>query len=1761
MTKLTDISYSQFGTLTEEDWLKISVCEVKIPSPQGEHCKNRSETPYDPQMGVLENGVPCGTCGYSNIVCPGHFGHIVLPVPVYNNLFKDYILKILQSICPFCSRTRIKPEHARMSGMLDLSSRKRLRVFAEKCDKITICPWEDCCDYRDEDSSNKLPLFDFKDEFRIYYTDKKNATSFSAGRAYNIFCRMSNETINTLGFNHQLSWNNTFIDEDNLNNEDKFHVHQFHPKSLIFTVLPVIPPFSRPFVVRDGQKCDDDLTDKYNTILKICKKLNTFEKLSEMERKSKEAELQLHIQTLIYNKDNKSKLSSGGRPHKCLHQRIQGKEGHIQGNIVGKRVDFTARSVIVGGGIDLTMDYLGVPECIAKEETKKEYARNWNIHMLQKLVEEGKVNRVIRDGTTRRINALPDGGVEFILQIGDCVERQLQNDDIVLFNRQPTLRMESMLAFKVKIVKGRAFRLGLCWTSSFNADFDGDEMNLHIPQSIGATVEAGTIMRASANIISGQRNSPVNGIVQDGLVGAFLLTNTWENTKPTFVTKNVFFQVIESAGISDERRISLLERAEIYYPKYVKNGKIQKNKIPGKILASVLFPTDFCYERNTDVNALHPVVKIYQGILLPDSGPLCKKTIGARASSIIHILWKNYCPQSALQFLSDTQQLMDHWLPTHGFSMGISDCMSNSQDEASKMLADMQANVDTLLERCGGVPDDSTEAEINGILNSAMNVGLKLAKTAMIKGERNALNIMRNSGAKGSVVNLVSIAFFVGQQNVSGKRITCNLSSNSRTLPHFKNGDNSAAARGFVTNGYLHGLSPQEVFFHSAGGRQGIIATAIKTARTGYVQKCIGRKVEDLTVRTDGTVRNSNDRIIQFLYGDDGMDPKKLCYAKNIDMPFFVNPHTVATLINCKAKRQGSTSKKRTLLPDERNLLLSFISAGPPQLRTEITEQVTTVIRKEFKDSIKNLKIHEEFIPEFCSQVRKALESSKAQYGDSVGLIAASSIGEPSTQLSVSKDTRVILCMEDETGEANYINGEIGEIVDKLLNDKSVIPNTIELSKNSVVGIPSVPIYVMTVGTENEKTEWKPLSEISRHPTNGDLIKVTTSTGRTITTTLTHSHLSRTEEGRIVPTVAEQLVIGDRIPVLREFPYYSCTDYPDKGFLSGYTLGTFLISKTDNPEYHNIPSYAYFCTDEFISGLLRGVFDEGCYLLKVKSLFRNLLEQISILLSRFGIISEIKEKHCIIPECYAKSFLENIGTSIPLREKMFRRKIQFQTRNTVDIVSNVRDMGNVTRAEIYKKIKRGGLTTIAKNKLIQAAKSGVFWDKIIKIEHIADPKEFVYDFGVEGNHTFLTQSGIFVHNTLNTFHSAGQKGKDVSLGIPRLVELLNATKAEKQKKASCTVYFNDPILEKMKNLTCDANERIKKFDSPQDSKIVKDAKEISLSKITELKSQFQEVKIECLFRNYEMMYIEKDLNPQTDSSPVKLSNYKQYEKEWWVNLYEELNEPPEIKASHWVLVINLDMEELYRKDITVEEVSKIINESSEGKYISIPSPNILSKVEVYCDFAEISDFIKSMDGENEGWITSDNVNFFICRDIALKYIKDLPVSGIKGVGKVFPRETETSEWVLDLNCDKVTSIISVKRFLSILIQKGVDATRTLCDDMHSIYAILGIEATRKFIIEEMTRIISFDGTYINPRHIQLLVEGMTHTGKITSVRRDGISRGVGPNAKIMFEKAVDNAAEAAVFTESDMMNGIMSSVMYGMTAKCGTGRVNAKSIE
>jgi DNA-directed RNA polymerase II subunit RPB1 len=647
------------------------------------------------------------------------------------------------------------------------------------------------------------------------------------------------------------------------------------PEWMIITVLPVPPPPVRPSISMDGtstgMRSEDDLTYKLGDIIRANGNVRRCETDGSPGHVVAEYEglLQFHVATYMDNDiaGQPQALQKSGRPVKSIRARLKGKEGRLRGNLMGKRVDFSARTVITGDP-NLSLDEVGVPRSIARTLTYPETVTPYNVHKLHQLVKNGPnmhpgAKYVIRD-TGERIDLRHHKRAgEISLQYGWKVERHVIDGDFIIFNRQPSLHKESMMGHRVRVMPYSTFRLNLSVTGPYNADFDGDEMNLHIPQSEETRAEVSQLCMVPLNIVSPQRNSPLMGIVQDTLCGIYKMTR-----RDVFLEKeqmmNILLWLAEWDGV-------------LPIPAILKPVP----KWSGKQLASMIMPEGLNIIKLDKPSMFSPLndegLFIFRGELM--FGLLNKKVVGAAGGGIIHIVCNELGHEAAMNFINGAQKLVNYWLLHSGFSIGIGDTIPDAntiagieaainkrKDEVAELT---KAATSNSLECMPGMNIRQTfESKVSAALNTARdNAGTVTEKS--LKDINNAIQMAR-SGSKGSTINISQMTASVGQQSVEGKRIPYGFKY--RALPHFTKDDYSPESRGFVENSYLRGLTPTEFFFHAMAGREGLIDTAVKTAETGYIQRRLVKAMEDVMAKYDGTVRNSLGDIVQFVYGEDGLD-------------------------------------------------------------------------------------------------------------------------------------------------------------------------------------------------------------------------------------------------------------------------------------------------------------------------------------------------------------------------------------------------------------------------------------------------------------------------------------------------------------------------------------------------------------------------------------------------------------------------------------------------------------------------------------------------------------------------------------------------------------------------------------------------------------------------------------------------------------------------------------------------------------------------
>ncbi len=876
----------QFGLFSPEEIKANSV--VKIEHAETYDLATRLPKVgglLDMRLGTNDRNFKCATCAGGMTDCPGHFGHIELARPVFHVGFIAKIKKVLESVCFYCSRIKVNEEVIRYSQPKNLrDSRSRLNHIWSICKGKMLCevgaaiPSEgalvqDGKRKRRPGCGHRQPVIR-KEGMRLVATFKTSASSgegssdpsqaggagdgkvyLSPEKVLSIFKKITDEECVAMGFSVMFA----------------------RPDWMIISVLPVPPPPVRPSIMMDSMsRSEDDLTFKLADIVKASASLKKHEAdgapahiLAEYEQL-----VQFHVATYMDNDlpGMPQALQKSGRPLKSVKARLKGKEGRIRGNLMGKRVDFSARTVITPDP-NLSLDEVGVPRTIAKTLTIPESVTLFNIEKLQRYVTNGPneypgARYVIRDDGQRiDLRFSRKGGNDLFLQPGYVVERHLMDGDLVIFNRQPSLHKMSMMGHRVRVMPWSTFRLNLSVTTPYNADFDGDEMNLHAPQSLESKAEILELCMVPKMIISPQANKPVMGIVQDTLCGI-----------RKFTRRDVFI---------DSSRLMNMLMWVVNWDGHIPVPAILK-PVPrwtGKQLMSLIIPrvnligfhSAHPDNEKGDMSPGDTKVIIEDGILL--GGILCKKTVGNSPGGLIHVIWNEHGPLVTRDFFNNVQTLVNYWLLGNGFSIGIGDTIADKQTmetinntiaaakDAVKGII-LKAQENKLSCNPGMSLRESFESEVNKVLNKARDSSGTSAQRSL--REQNNVKQMVVAGSKGSFINISQMTACVGQQNVEGRRIPFGF--RHRTLPHFLKDDYGPESRGFAENSYLRGLTPQEFFFHAMGGREGLIDTAVKTAETGYIQRRLVKALEDVMVRYDGTVRNAGGEILQFRYGEDGMD-------------------------------------------------------------------------------------------------------------------------------------------------------------------------------------------------------------------------------------------------------------------------------------------------------------------------------------------------------------------------------------------------------------------------------------------------------------------------------------------------------------------------------------------------------------------------------------------------------------------------------------------------------------------------------------------------------------------------------------------------------------------------------------------------------------------------------------------------------------------------------------------------------------------------
>ncbi len=886
-----------FGLMSPEQIREMSVVKIERPDTYDEDGYPIESGLMDSRLGVIDPSLKCRTCGEKGGECQGHFGMIELARPVIHVGFGDDIHKILRSTCSECGRVLLdddeieefteKMEELQEAGESVEDLVKDVYKICKDKKTKEVCPH---CGAEQEDIKIVKPIDIIEvrkqyDENGELMTEEDGTPltedyDLTASEVREKLQRIPDEDAYVLGVNPEVA----------------------RPEWMVLTVLPVPPVTVRPSITLDtGERSEDDLTHKLVDILRINQRLieNMDAGAPQLIVEDLWKLLQYHVTTYFDNEASgvPPARHRSGRPLKTLAQRLKGKEGRFRSNLSGKRVNFSARTVI-SPDPNISINEVGVPEMIAKEVTVPTYVNEWNIEELKEAILNGPnvhpganyVKKTI-NGKEMKVRVLDDNRELVVenLEYGDVVMRHLKDGDIVLFNRQPSLHRMSMMAHEVRVLPYKTFRLNLCVCPPYNADFDGDEMNMHVFQTDESRAEAKSLMRVQEHILSPRFGGPIIGAIHDHISGAYLLTR-------------------DGFTVPEDDAFQMIRKSHLLNNEYVdkKHLKRKNRDWTGKELFSLLLPDDLNMNYKAEIcrkceTCLKEDCQYDAFVVIKDGqlthGAIDEAAYGSFSGKILDTIVKEYGPSRAKEFLDRSTDLAICGIMKTGITTGTNDeeipeeaievidaHLDKAEQEVDKLIATYEEGL--LQPLPGRSAEETLEMRIVQVLGEARDTAGEIAEGYLTMGKQsqddsydyvmaveNHSVVMARTGARASMLNLAQITACVGQQSVRGGRITRGYLA--RPLPHFRKHELGARAKGFVHSSYKEGLDPVEFFFHAMGGREGLVDTAIRTAQSGYMQRRLVNALEDLNVRSDGLVTNNKGQVIQSVFGEEGIDPAK----------------------------------------------------------------------------------------------------------------------------------------------------------------------------------------------------------------------------------------------------------------------------------------------------------------------------------------------------------------------------------------------------------------------------------------------------------------------------------------------------------------------------------------------------------------------------------------------------------------------------------------------------------------------------------------------------------------------------------------------------------------------------------------------------------------------------------------------------------------------------------------------------------------------
>jgi DNA-directed RNA polymerase beta' subunit len=1743
----------QFSIASPEDIVKRSVAEVltnqtfdgQEPVPNGL---------FDPRMGVIENNKRCLTCEQKNTFCPGHFGHIVLAKPVFYHQFWKYVQKVVQCVCFRCSKLLLAPDCPETILAKKLPRAKRLDAISKVC-KRKSCNMEGGCGARKPDKCGKDGFIKMAMEWKAEDGGEPVKKILGAEEVLRILQRISNEDADLMGFS------------------PKFN----RPEWMICTVMPVPPPAVRPSVrTETGQRMEDDLTHKLCDIIKTNNLIKAkIEKNATKEQLENYVHLlQYHVATFVDNQIPHVGPSTQrmGRPLRTLYERLKSKEGRIRGNLMGKRVDFSARTVITPDPC-ISIDEIGVPVKIAMNLTFPDVVNVHNREYLTELVRRGpdeypgaKFIKKHNPFRTLRLRNIDRSSIE--LDYGDVVDRHLINGDYVLFNRQPSLHKMSMQGHRVRVMPFDTFRLNVCVTKNYNADFDGDEMNIHVPQSLQTRNELMMLASVPTQVLTPKDSKPILSVVQDVALGVYRITKTG-----VFVTEKQLFNL-------------LCPNPKFYgvTPAPFSETGIGKKLWSGRQLLSTIIPPNVNYkgtnnsfdEKKEDGDPENRVL-IECGQI--EAGRVDTKIYQDRSKGLVHSIYNEYGPEETRIFFDNTQQLICNWLVLNGFSVGISDLVVDMDTMTSldAIIRNMKVKVydivrnvhtssfknDTML-----TMNEKFERDVNELLNEAIDKAGKVALQKLDDKTNRMINMIK-AGSKGNAVNISQMVGCLGQQNVDGKRIGYGFEH--RTLPHYNKYDDGPESRGFVQSSFIKGLTPQEFFFHSMGGREGLIDTAVKsvTGDTAVVvivngqcrRVAIGDWIDEaLDYRYPDEVRHFEERRMELL--DLDAPDRDVVYIPTTDDDGNVTWGRVTAMTRhdpgTELYRIETKGGRRVIVTESKSLIVwnsqekKFLEMPTPNIKVGDCLPVTMNL-SEPPDVVRHLDMKDKTRFDLTRETGIAIGVYLA-LGIATGVTGVTGVPESIDAMSCAAFFDAITSARTKVPDVTFVappefakgvligyfaTGDIGRhgtLYDAVTASRTlaeglamacsrlglfaemrgarIIVHTLERSigrrefdhfetVNDVALDPIISIEILDAEAYPKVYDLTIPSTLNFGIANGLQVRDTSQTGyiqRKLVKAMedckvAHDMTVRNANGQIIQFLYGEDGI-DSIK-LENQPLYYVDKTLDK-IESDYLISvkddlSAMMDPVAHKEFLGTPDWQERCFEHYNTLLA-----DRDYI--IKRMFGGEIE--GAVMAPVGFVRILTNAHTVFKKFKCDGVMSDLNPIYVLDaiEEMCKTlAVSRLAKGTYLFVKLVRMFMSPKQM-----LKTYGFDRAAFDHIMRMIKCR-FYDSLVH------PSEMVGVVAAQSIGEPLSQM------TLNTFHVSGTAlAARATRGVPRIEELTRATK--NLKSPSMTIYLAEEY----------------RYDKKKGMEIM------NRMETTTFKDVLKASKV----------YFEPGEMRSTISADAELQDL--YNRFSLMHFTDEDNDAAAMHQSPWLLRMEIDRDKMAERDINMIDLSYALNNHFRDRITCMFSDDNASDL-IFRIRLTSNDASSTSNGERDSLTEVKALESTVLENVIIKGRDKVKRVAIRERKDVVKYDDETGafvnapEWVLDTEGTNLIDALGLP---------WIDARRTISNDVNEINAVLGIEAARQSLYDELNEVLK-DGAKINFRHISLLVDTMTARGSIMSIDRHGINKGdIGPLAKCSFEEVNVTLVKAGVFAEADKVNGVAANIMLGQVAPCGTGDVD-----